>query len=247
MICLAQGVAVLVVAVSAPAAAAPDPAQVQPPVFKAGDDWIYDITVESGQTGFSQTRSDFRIERVDGDTILVGVKQAGAPTSYEDYLVGADWSRRILVDGAEKVTSRPLKFPMAVGETWTVDYTDPVRRGNELSGHVRRTYTVAGWTDVTTPAGTFHALKVVARGVTDAAVETPAAVAAGTMATPEGALSVAQAQKGGIARVTEMSYAELYYAPALRNFVRTIEERYTPDNVRKIRETRVLTSYAPAS
>lgn len=239
----------LLLATSAPAVATSGPSSgdVQAPVFKVGDDWIYDVSVEKGPTGFKQVREDFRIERVDGDTMLTGVKLAGAPTNYEDHLLGADWSKRVMVDGEEKVTTRPLKFPMRAGDTWSIDYTDTLHRGNQLSDHVRRTYTVSGWTDVTTPAGTFHALKVVAKGVDDILIQTPAAVAGGTVATSNGATSVAHTEKGGLRRFTRVTYGELDYVPALKNFAKTVEEQYTPDNVRVSRETHVLESFAPAS
>ena len=150
------GVLALLPAISGPAAAAPAAdrsAAVAPPVFKAGDTWVFEATLERGQTSFSTERTDLTIERVDGDTLLVGTKRDGAPTGYRDEIRGADWSRRLVVDGQETTTNRPFVFPMSIGKTWTVDWTDPTRRGDVLSGHAHKTFTVVGWEDVTVPAG----------------------------------------------------------------------------------------------
>ena len=51
-------------------------------------------------------------------------------------------------------------------EKKTVDWTDPTHRGNMLSAHIHKTCSVTGWEDVAVPAGTFHALKIVCKGVT---------------------------------------------------------------------------------
>jgi hypothetical protein len=40
---------------------------------------------------------------------------------------------------------------------------------------------------------------------------------------------------------------EFYYVPALKNYVKSIEEQYDTDNVRVSRETRVLVSFKPAA
>ena len=35
----------------------------------------------------------------------------------------------MVVDGQDTVTTRPLTFPMSVGQSWTIDYVDTTRRG----------------------------------------------------------------------------------------------------------------------
>src|ERR1700748_3598445 len=102
------------------------------PSMRAGDSWVFDQTAEKGQTGFSDDRVDVAVERVDGDTMLVGLKRDGAPTGYVDSIVGADWSRRLLLNGQETVTNRPFAFPLAVGEHWTGDW-DGVRHATALA------------------------------------------------------------------------------------------------------------------
>lgn len=245
------GALALLVAIGGPAGAAPaaaaDPAAVAAPVFKAGDAWVFEETTEQGQTSFTSGRADLVIERVDGDTMLVGAKKDGAPTGYQDQVRGTDWSHRLVVNGQETISNRPFAFPMSIGQSWTSDWTDPTRRGTLLSGHVHTSCTPKGWEDVTVPAGTFHALKVVCKGVEEMQLEVPAQAAAGTITAGGGATSVAHVQKGGRGSVTHVTYREAWYAPEIKTSVKNLYESYNTDNVRLRRETEALVSFKPAT
>ena len=222
-------------------------AAVATPAFKTGDAWVFEKTTEKGQAGFSTERYDLAVERVDGDTMVVGVKRDGAPTGYQDQILGSDWSRRLLMNGQETVTNRPFAFPMSVGQTWTLDWTDPTRRGNVLSAHYQKTCTVMGWEDVTVLAGTFHALKTVCKGVDELQVEVPAQAVGGVVAGSGGSTSVAHAQKGGRGTVTHVIYNETFYVPEIRYYVKAVDETYNRDNMRLSRATDVLTSFKPGT
>lgn len=242
---IVRGAFALLLGISAPAAAAPPSpaASVPAPAFKVGDSWVYDDTTEKGQAGFGQIRLDMVIERLEGDSMIVGLKRDGAPTGYEDQRLGTDWSHRRVYDGQEKVTTRPLTFPMSVGQSWAIDYIDTIQRGAQTSDHVHRIYTVIGWEDVTVPAGTFHAIKVVAKGVDKGTLQVASTAVAGTVVGAGGATTVAHTQRGGTDQLTREIYAEFYYVPELKNYVKTVEEQYTPDEVRVIRHTQTLVSY----
>ena len=227
-------------------ALAEDVKAVTAPSFKIGDLWVYDQTMEKGPTGFNQFRVDLAIERLNDTTMMVGIKRDGAPTAYEDHMVGQDWSQRRVVDGEETVTTRPLTFPMSPGQNWTIDFNDTIRRGNQLSVRVHRVYKVVGWQEVVVPAGTFRALKVEANGVDKATVEVPAAAVSGALAQSNGATTIAHTQPGGRNEVVRQIYGEFYYVPEIKATVKSVEEQYTPDNVRVSRETRALVSYKPA-
>jgi hypothetical protein len=220
---------------------------VQAPAFKVGDAWVFDDINERGTTGFTQRRMDYIVDRLDGETMMVGVKPDGAPIAYEDHLVGTDWSQRRLVDGRNAATTRPFEFPLVAGHKWTVDFTDATRRGNQLSSHIHRTYSVAGWEDVTVPAGHFHAIKVVAEGVDEAQIEVPSVASANVAAAPSGSTTVAHTQRGGIGKLVRGTHAEFYYVPAEKYFVRMVEEQYNTDNVRVSRHTMNLVSFTPAA
>jgi len=243
---IARGAFALLLGISAPAAAAPA-ASVPAPAFKLGDSWVYDQTTEKGPSGFGQVRLDLVIERLEGETMMVGIKADGAPTAFQDLEVGIDWSQRRIIDGQDRMTTRPLSFPMSVGQSWTVDYVDTNRHGAQTSAHIKQTYTVVGWEDVTVPAGTFHAIKVVSKGIDKATIEVANTAVAGMVAGAGGATSVAHTQRGGTGQLTTSAYAEYYYVPELKNYVKTIEEQYNTDNVRVMRTTRALVSYKAAS
>jgi hypothetical protein len=213
------------------------------PSFRVGDSWVFEITTQKGANGFSQVKLDDTVERVDETTMVVGVKADGAPSGYVDRVVGLDWSKRQLVGGEEATTTRPFAFPMKPGDTWTVDYVDPLRRGAQISDHVHRRYKVVGWQDVTVPAGTFRALKVVAEGVDQATFEVAAASIGGVAATGQGVTSLTHTQRGGRRLVARATHAELYYSPATKTYVKSLEEQYDNDNVRVLSETQALTSY----
>jgi hypothetical protein len=225
---------------------ADDPATVPAPTIKVGDSWVFDSTVEKG-AAFGQQRLDFTVERLDDDTMVLGIKRDEAPGPFEDHVVGQDWSHRLLADGEETVTTRPFSFPMSVGQRWSVDYVDSTRRGAQTSDHVRKTYKVVGWEDVTVPAGTFHAIKVEAHGVDLDTIQVPAAAVGGAVASSDGATSVSHTQRGGQDSLTRVTYAELYYVPKIKSYVKSIEEQYNADNIRLISETQVLVSYKLAS
>jgi hypothetical protein len=242
------GLLALLGAIGGPAVAAPTadaPASVAAPAFKIGDSWVFDQTTEKGQTGYSSLRADFTVERIDSDTIALGEKRDGAPIGEIVQIIGADWSRRLVVAGKDVVTNRPFAFPMSLGQSWTSDWTDPTRRGNLLSLHAQKTCTPVDWEDVTVPAGAFHALKVVCKGVDEATLEVPAQTMAGAVAGSAGATSIAHAQRGGRAMVTNLTYSEVYYVPAVRNYVKSVDEQYNADNVRLSRIVGVLVSFKP--
>ena len=216
------------------------------PSFKVGDTWVFDQTIEKGQTGFSQVRIDLAIERLNDSTMMVGIKRDGAPTAFEDHVVGKDWSLREVIDGQETATTRPFTFPMSVGDSWTIDYTDSIRRGAQTSLHVHQTYKVVGWEDVTVPAGTYRALKIEANGVDNGTIQTPAAAVGGAVAGAGGATTIMHTQRGGQSVLTRKSYDEIYYVPELNSQVKSVEEQYNSEDVRVSRQTRVMVAYKKA-
>ncbi len=213
------------------------------PVFAQGDSWVFDETAEKGATGFGERRMDEVIERLDGPTMVVGIKRDGAPIAYEDHVVGQDWSRRMLVAGEQRVTTRPLNFPLRPGKSWTIDYVDNMRRSNQLSNHVHRTYTVSGWEDVTVPAGTFHAIKVEARGTDEGIIEVPTTAMGGAAVESEGGASFTATHRGGRRALNRTIYGAFYYVPALRTWAKSIEEQYNEDGTRVMRQTVQLVSF----
>jgi len=227
------------------AAAKPD--AVPAPSFKVGDSWVYEQSHQQGTQGFNQQRLDIAIQRTGSETVVLGLKPDGVPMPFEEHVVGTDLSQRRIVDGKEEQTVRPLNFPMTVGETWTVDFNDPTRRGQQASAHIHRTYKVIGWSDVVVPAGTFHAIEVESSGVDQAVIDVPNVALGGAAASPEGATAISTSQRGGRRLLTTQFHSEMYYAPEVKNFVKSVEEQYNTDGVLVSRDTRLLDAYHPAS
>lgn len=229
-------------------ARAADPRGVGAPAFRPGDSWVFEETLEKGQNGFDQRIMDLTIERVDDETMEVGVKRDGAPGNYIDQMVGKDWSKRQVIDGQERTTLRPFKFPLDPGQTWSVDFTDRTRRGQVLANRVERNYRATGWEDVTVPAGTYRAMKIEAQGTDTLVADIPSTAVSGAAASPSGgATTVSHAQHGGRQTIVRQIRAELYYVPPIKDFVKVVEEQFNTDNVRISRHTTTLVSFKPGT
>jgi hypothetical protein len=234
-------VAVLsVLAFSSAEAGAPS---IAAPALHAGDSWVFDRTREQGTSGFARQRLDLKIDRVDSDMMVVGVKLDGAPTDYQEHMTGLDWSQRRIIDGKEATAGRPFSFPMTVGGKWESDYSDPIPHGVQTSAHFHTTYRAVGWEDVVVPAGTFHTLKIEAEGTVEAHIFVPATAGGGVASAPGGSTAVARttAARSGIAHL--ITHDEFYYAPEVKYFVKSVEEQYNASNIRTLRDAQELVSY----
>ncbi|WP_420383266.1 hypothetical protein [Novosphingobium sp.] len=220
---------------------------VQSPVLKVGDSWVFNDVTEKGPTGYNERRTNIVVQRLGDDTMNIGIKRDGAPGAFEDQLIGLDWSHRRFVDGKQTVTTRPFEFPLSVGHQWTVDFVDSTRRGNQISVHVRQTYKVVGWEDITVAGGHFHTVKVVSDGVNDGTVEVAATAGTSVAASSSGTAAISHGQRGGIGKLVRVTHGEFYYAPEIKSAVKSLEEQYSPDNVLLIREKRELVSFTPGN
>jgi len=216
------------------------------PEIKPGDVWVFDRTIEKDTNGFNDQRLVFKVERVGTDTMVVGVKPEGSPLEFQDHVMGVDWSQRRIVEGAQTMTGRPLAFPMAVGKTWSNDYTDPTRHGLQTSADHHETFKVTGWEDVTTPAGTFHALKIESDDKIKAQFMAATGAVGGTVTTANGATVVAQSQHSGPQTKYGEAFSTAYYAPQIKYWVKMVREDYNSENVRFRRQTDTLVSFTPA-
>jgi len=191
-------VCVAVFALAPAGALALDPASVLAPNLKPGDSWVFDRAIKHGTSGFSDQRFDFKVESVGVDTMVVGIKLDGALGDFEAQLIGADWSQRRLVDGEQTTTGRPFSFPLSIGKTWTSDYVDLNQHGLQVSAQHHDTYTVVGWEDMTTPAGTFHAIKITADDNVKGQFMASSATVGGAVATSDGSSVVARSGRTGL-------------------------------------------------
>ena len=232
---------------AASAARAADTA-VGPPALKAGDNWVIKETIENAAAKtWAERRQTYTIERVGSANVLLGVKLENSPAPAEEHLIGPDWSILKNFNGEQVTTAKPLSFPLTVGKSWTIEFTDPTPAGRVKSTHYRDTYTVIGWEDVEVPAGKFHALKIEDNGTWKAELAPAAGVASQAATTQGGSTIVMHSQAAAAGTIFGQNYKALYYVPELKHFAKTVEETFNGQNVRTRRVTNELELFKPAA
>jgi hypothetical protein len=209
------------------------------PKVDVGDSWVYQSTLED-RTGWHQTRWELHVERVSGATIAVDVKQAGSTMPPGEQLQGADWSRTRSINGHETTVNRPMAFPMTIGKSWTVEYSEDHPNRQHSSEHVRNAYKVVGWEDVTVPGGTFHALKIEADGDWSAIIAPAVAAVSGSRVDEQGSTSLVQTNRAIPGPVSGRIYKAFWYVPSVKRWVKSVEESYSANGTRSQRLTMEL-------
>lgn len=215
------------------------------PLVAANDSWVYQGTVEKG-TGWQQNRSEATVVRAGPSSILLSKRPAGSRLPPTEQMLGADWSRIRSVDGHETVVNRPLSFPLRTGRSWVVEYTETNPNRQHTSEHFRSAYRVMGWEDVTVPAGVFHAIKIEAEGEWQAALAPALSAASGSRIDAQGSTAVVQTNRTIPRTVSGRTYKAFWYVPAVKRWVKSVEEYYDGNGVRNERYTDELESYKVA-
>ncbi|HZL00900.1 MAG TPA: hypothetical protein VFC47_13495 [Caulobacteraceae bacterium] len=218
------------------------PGVVAQPEVVPGDEWVYRITTDR-RGKFSEESADSVVKRVTATTLLLSTTQPGSDSPPRESLVGRDWDRFRNVNGADVVVNRPLDFPLSVGKHWDSAYSED----NPNAAHSREiwrvTYTVVGWETVDTPAGKFQTLKVEGEGDWKA-ITRPGAVA---MSAAQPGAVMSGARTSAARTVVGRLYRVLYYAPAVKRWVKSDEEIYDTNSVRSERIEAVLQSFKPGA
>jgi hypothetical protein len=194
---------------------------VEAPKLKANDSWTYAETTE-GPRGWHQSHVNITVVRTTKAGTLISFKEVGSPAPPSERLVGSDWSRARSVNGKEQVYNKRFDFPMREGKSWGIDYTENDPNRLIKSTHIHLDYSVSGWEEVTVPAGTFRAMKIEADGQWTG-TSAPALVASAR--TDAGGTVM---QTGNVAErtVTGRLYKAYWYVPAVKRYVKAIEESY---------------------
>ena len=201
------------------------------PVLVANDSWTYVNTTEIG-TNWRQRHEEVSVTHAGSGSIGISVKEVGSSAPPQEALAGPDWSRVRTVNGHETVVNRPLAFPLSIGKTWTVEYTEDNPNRLHTSEHFRTPYKVVGWEDVTVPAGTFHALKIEADGEWSAAIAPAVGAVAGTRVDRQGATTVMQTNRVQASTTGGHTYHAFWYVPSVKRWVRSVEEYYSATGAR---------------
>ena len=231
----------------APTFVSAQPASTPAPDLKPGDTWVFDRTIEKGVSGFADRHVVLKIKRVGADTMVVGLKIEGSPVDFQDHIAGLDWSQRRIVDGVQTATTRPLSFPLTIGKTWTGVFVDPTHYGLQISAEHQSTYKVTGWKDVTTTAGAFHALVIEEDDKIKGQFAAATGAVGGAVTTADGSTIVAHSDHSGPHTVYGERFSTLYYVPEIKYWVKSVQEDYSSENVRTMRQTDTLISFKPGS
>jgi hypothetical protein len=213
------------------------------PVVKPGDTWTYESTVETGSSGWTKTKNEITVSRVTGSTIYLSSKQSGSTQAARERFVGSDWSRVRNVNGKETVVALPMAFPMSVGKTWELAYTEDHPNKNHKFEQWNTKYVVVGYETVEVPAGKFQALKIEAEGHWTAELESSNRVVQGANSTPGNTTMITQVQRTAATSATGRIYKACWYAPEVKRWVRSVDEYYGSDGVRNERYTDELDSF----
>jgi hypothetical protein len=225
-------------------AALPASAQsVDQPTIKEGDRWNYLVTQEQGPNNWSQTHNEVIVQRATASTIYFTAGQIGSKIPADEVFMGADWSRIRAVNGKEMVVNRPLAFPLSVGKTWNINYTEQHPEKHKRWEQREIKYTVLGYETLQLSAGTFKALKIEGEGHWTVELEPSQTVVQTALENDSTTTMVTQANKTKGELYTGRTYLVLWYVPEVKRFIKSVEESYDNHGVRNSREMVELESY----
>jgi len=235
-------------AVFAPAfAQAPAPFQdAARPIIKPGDAWTYRNTTETTASGWKQVTEDFSVTRVTSSSIYYAIKTSGSSQPPRETFSDLQWSRLRAVDGKETVVNHSLDFPLAAGKTWTVHYHESHPNKSHKYEEWTSKYTVMGIEAVEVPAGKFDAIKIEAEGNVTAELEPAVNIAQGSQTSDGSAVLTTQVDKTESRPIENRTYKAIWYVPAIKRWVKTVEEYYGGNGVRNERYTSELVAFKPA-
>jgi hypothetical protein len=193
------------------------------PTFSPEDSWIYHQTIQKGDK-VEANDAEISVVRSDDQDLLVSVKAVGSTRPPVEVMFKPDWAKFRSVNGVETVVSRPLAFPLTLGKSWNVNYTENNPNPRHVREEIDIIYKVVGWEDVTTPAGAFKALKIEGKG--NWVADSPARVQTNSVFAKQG-VAVAQSSRNvvqGPQRTTGRIYRVVWYVPEVKRWVKSRDE-----------------------
>lgn len=216
------------------------------PQFAEQDAWVYHFKLEKGGN-IKEEDVDVAIVRTEGDEILASFKPVSSTHAPNEHMFKSDWAAFRGINGVETITNRPLSFPLAIGKTWRVDYTEENPNAQLARERFEIPYRVIGWEQIATPAGKFKALKIEAKGSWTADVM-PRSQTNSKVVENMGQRSL-QTQNAVQAarRVEGRIYKVFWYVPDKKRWAKSLEEIYGPDGSLTQREETELTAFHAAN
>jgi hypothetical protein len=217
------------------------------PKLSPGDTWTYVDTVETAPNGWRQTHKEIVVLRTTSDHIYFETKQAGTTQAAIEVVEGADWSRSRNVNGTETTVNRPLFFPLSIGKTWDLKYSEAPPNVRHASESFDTRFKVVGPESVEVPAGKFEAIKIEAEGQWTAETAPMQSATTGALSTQAGTTVVVQTRKATPVVATGRLYKAFWYVPEIGRWVKSDEEYYGSNGTRTQRFSSELESYKRAS
>jgi hypothetical protein len=218
------------------------------PVLQPQDTWAYRRTTEIRPDVWRQVHFEGTVLRSSASTMLIQNKEVDSPNPPREILIGSDWSNFRSFGGKETVVHRPFTFPMSIGKTWDLEFTDDHPNNKNHKSETRKLkYRVVGWENIEVPAGKFKALKVEAEGSWTGEIAPKTTVSTATQAGAQGTTAVAQTVNVAAETVTGRLYQAYWYSPDVKREVKSVEENYDTNGVRNARFTNELESYKVAN
>ena len=205
---------------------------VNPPAIKPGDTWTYRVTTEMSTSGWNQTRDETVVSRVTSTSIYYTVRPTGSTLPAKEMFSGLDWSRSRDIGGEQTVINRPLSFPLSMGKSWQVEYTEQHPTKLHKSEKWNTKCTVLGHESVDVPAGTFDTVKVECEGTWTAEMEPTVTVAQSAQTNAGGTTMATQANRVSAGEHSGRVYKAFWYVPSVKRWVKSVEEYYSSGGVR---------------
>jgi hypothetical protein len=165
--------------------------------------------------------------RIGSDSVVVTQKADADPNRVQSRMYGLDWSGRRSVNGQETTVDQPFSFPLELGKTWRLEFTEQNPNPQKLRETDTYPDKVVGWEDVAVPAGKFRALKIESDGRWTADIA-PRVLNGAVVARQGSALSqTTESQVVQSTRVSGRYYKCFWYAPEVKRWVKSTEENYS--------------------
>lgn len=214
------------------------------PNVGVNDTWTYHHTGRNN-TGWHETHPVITVQRAGASDIVVAIRLPGSDLPTVERMFLADWSFERSINGQQMVVNR-LDFPLSIGKTWKVEYTENNPNRFQASVHVVLPYKVTGWESATVAAGTFRALKIEADGTWSAVIAPATTEVTGSRTDASGVTTVVQKQSATSRKVSGHLYRAFWYVPAVKRWVKATEETYNGNGVRTEYSVDELESYKVA-
>jgi len=210
---------------------------------KAGDSWVYQTTIEKGSGNWTQTHDEFQVTASTARSIYYTVHTVGSTQPPKELFAGTDWSRVRTANGEEFTVNRPLAFPLYPGKGWEVKYTDPTPEAGLKTQQWDSHYTVAGLEDISVPAGKFTAIRIVEEGEWKGVRAAGLKIQNSLSKAAEGVTILSQTKSNPEQTVSGRTHKEFWYVPAVKRWVKSVEQYYGSNGERSAQYTSELESY----